>query len=88
MVRTQFSAVGADQGFVLNTIYALAKPVAVSPEEGADSLVWLASAPEAGELRGEHVSKRRPVKPAKQALDSRLAEDLWRLSERLCADAL
>lgn len=85
MVRTQFGAMGSnDQGFLLNIVYALAKPFAISPEKGAESLIWLATSPEALSLRGEYVSKCRPVTPQKQALDPELAETLWNLSEKLC----
>jgi len=87
MVRTQFGGFGSDQGFLLNIVYALAKPFSKSPEQGADSLIWLATSPEAASLRGEYVSKRRPVTPQKQALDAKLAADLWSLSEKLCAEA-
>jgi NAD(P)-dependent dehydrogenase (short-subunit alcohol dehydrogenase family) len=87
MVRTQFGGFGSDQGFLLNVVYALAKPFSKSPEEGADSLIWLATSPEAASLRGEYVSKRRPVTPQQQALDPELAAGLWTLSERLCAEA-
>jgi NAD(P)-dependent dehydrogenase (short-subunit alcohol dehydrogenase family) len=86
-VRTQFGALGSDQGFLLNLVYALAKPFMSTPEQGADSLVWLATSPEAASLKGEYVSKRRPVTPQKQALDAKLAADLWTLSEKLCAEA-
>ena len=87
MVRTQFGGFGSDQGFLLNIVYALAKPFSKSPEQGADSLIWLATSPEASSLKGEYVSKRRPVTPQKQALDAKLAADLWTLSEKLCAEA-
>jgi NAD(P)-dependent dehydrogenase (short-subunit alcohol dehydrogenase family) len=86
MVRTQFGGFGSDQGFLLNLVYALAKPFSSTPEQGADSLIWLATSPEAASLEGEYVSKRRPVTPQKQALDPKLAADLWTLSERLCAE--
>jgi NAD(P)-dependent dehydrogenase (short-subunit alcohol dehydrogenase family) len=87
MVRTQFGGFGSDQGFLLNVVYALAKPFSITPEQGADSLIWLATSPEAASLKGEYVSRRRPVTPQKQALDSKLAADLWTLSEKLCAEA-
>lgn len=88
MVRTQFGGFGSDQGFLLNVVYALAKPFSSTPEQGADSLIWLATAPEAAALKGEYVSKRRPVRPQSQALDVQLAADLWALSEKLCATAV
>jgi NAD(P)-dependent dehydrogenase (short-subunit alcohol dehydrogenase family) len=88
MVRTQFGGFGSDQGLLLNLVYAVAKPFSSTPEQGADSLIWLATSPEAASLKGEYVSKRRPVTPQKQALDQKLAADLWALSERLCAQAV
>jgi len=86
-VRTQFGGFGSDQGMLINLVYALAKPFSKTPEQGADTLVWLATAPEAASLKGEYVSNRRPVTPSKQAQDPKLAADLWTLSERLCAEA-
>lgn len=83
MVRTQSGAFGSDQGFLLNVVDALERPFAVAPEQGADPLVWLATSPEAAELRGEYISERRPATPQKQAMDAALAAGLWTLSERL-----
>lgn len=89
MVRTQFGGFGgADQGWLINLVYKLAKPFASSPEQGADSLVWLATSSEASKLHGEYVSKRQPSTPQKQALDHELAEGLWVLSEKLCSKAI
>lgn len=87
MVRTQFGGFGTDLGLVQNLIYKLAKPFAVTPENGADSLIWLATSSEAASLKGRFVSKRRPVEPQKQATDAKLAAELWALSEKLCARA-
>lgn len=85
MVRTAF---GADLSILMRAIFVMiALPFAKSPEEGADSLVWLATSQEAAALKGEYVDNRRPVSPSKQAMDSKLAADLWTLSEKLCAEA-
>lgn len=87
-VRTQFGGFGSDMGFLMNLVYALAKPFSKTPEQGADSLIWLATSPEASSLKGEYVSNRRPATPSRQALDPKLAADLWTLSEKLCAEAV
>ena len=87
-VRTQFGAFGADMGLLINIVYALAKPFAKTPEQGADSLIWLATSPEAASLKGQYIANRRPVSPSKQAMDSKLGEDLWMLSENLCNMAI
>lgn len=86
-VRTKFGAFGSDLGLLMNLVYTLAKPFSKTPEQGADSLIWLATSPEAASLRGEYISNRRPVSPSKQARDPKLASDLWTLSEKLCAEA-
>ncbi|NUP08109.1 MAG: SDR family oxidoreductase [Polyangiaceae bacterium] len=86
MVRTRFGGFGSDLGVLQNVVYALAKPFAKSPEQGADSLIWLATSPEAAALKGEFISNRRPVAPSKQAIETKLAADLWTLSEKLCAE--
>ena len=88
VVLTKFGGFGSDLGFVLNLVYTLAKPFTKTPEQGADSLIWLASSPEAAALRGEYVSNRRVGQPSKQALDEKLAAGLWTLSEELCRKAV
>lgn len=87
-VRTRFGAFGGDLGPLMNFGYALVRPFARTPEQGADTLVWLASAPEAAALKGQYVSDRRPVAPSRRARDPRLAEALWARSEQLCAEAV
>ena len=87
-VRTKFGAFSADLGFLFNIIFRMAAPFSKTPEQGADTLVWLATSSEAASLQGEYMSNRRKRVPSKQALDQKLATDLWNLSERLCAEAL
>lgn len=87
-VKTHFGPYGStDLGFVNGLIFKIGSLFAITPEQGADSLIWLATAPEAASLKGQYVSKRRPATPSKQAMDSKLAEELWLLSEKLCAEA-
>ncbi|MDC0711049.1 hypothetical protein POL68_21440 [Stigmatella sp. ncwal1] len=74
-------------GLLLNVVYALAKPFSKTPKQGADSLLWLATSPEAASLKGQYLSDRRPVSSSKQAMDPKLAADLWALSDKLCAEA-
>lgn len=56
------------------------KPFISSPDKGARSSVWLATAPEAAALSGEYVVDARPRKPARRALDKDLRNRLWALS--------
>jgi NAD(P)-dependent dehydrogenase (short-subunit alcohol dehydrogenase family) len=59
----------------------------VSPEVAADTLVWLAAAPEAGRVTGGYFHKREALSPAPAALDDEVAARLWRESEALIARA-
>lgn len=53
------------------------------PEIAADTLVWLASAPEAGRTTGGYFHDRQAVSPAPAALDDEAAARLWAESEKL-----
>ena len=59
----------------------------VSPEAAADTLVWLATAPEAGGVTGGYFHKRAALSPAPAALDDKAAARLWQESEALLARA-
>jgi NAD(P)-dependent dehydrogenase (short-subunit alcohol dehydrogenase family) len=53
------------------------------PEVGADTLIWLATAPEAGAITGGYFHKREAITPAPAALDDAAAARLWVESEAL-----
>jgi NAD(P)-dependent dehydrogenase (short-subunit alcohol dehydrogenase family) len=55
------------------------------PEVGAETLVWLATAPEAGVVTGGYFHKREALSPSSAALDDEAAARLWRESEALAA---
>ena len=61
---------------------------AVSPERGADTLVWLATAPEMGLPGGGYFHDRQPVAMHRQALDEAETERLWHESEAIVARSL
>jgi NAD(P)-dependent dehydrogenase (short-subunit alcohol dehydrogenase family) len=54
-----------------------------SEEEGADTLVWLATAEEPGETSGGYWERRKPKPPNPLANDRDLVERFWQESERL-----
>lgn len=58
-----------------------------SPETGADTLIWLATAPEAGQVSGGYFRNRQALTPAAAALDDQAAARLWAESEKLLASA-
>ena len=61
----------------------------LSPERGADTLVWLATAkPGYDWVSGAYYAKRALAKANKQAYDAELARELWDRSEALVAQDL
>jgi NAD(P)-dependent dehydrogenase (short-subunit alcohol dehydrogenase family) len=61
----------------------LAAPFGRTPERAADTLVWLATSPEAASYSGEYFVDRAVARVSRRARDPDLASRLWTLSERL-----
>src|SRR5437588_3057521 len=58
LVATGFNR---NNGVLMRIGMALTRPFARSPQKGAETLIWLVDAEEAGELNGAYVFDRRPV---------------------------
>ena len=65
----------------------LATLKAHSPEDGADTVVWLATAPEAASMSGGYFQNRQLLAPSLAAQDDATAARLWAESEALVARA-
>jgi NAD(P)-dependent dehydrogenase (short-subunit alcohol dehydrogenase family) len=72
-------------GGLMARFWTLFRPLMKTPEQGADTIVWLATAPEAAACNGGYFIKRRPARPNPAGVDDAEAERLWALSERLVA---
>jgi NAD(P)-dependent dehydrogenase (short-subunit alcohol dehydrogenase family) len=55
----------------------------ISPEEGAETIVYLATAEEVAKSRGQYFNQCRAVTPSQEAQDRAMAKKLWEESERL-----
>lgn len=55
----------------------------ITVEEGAETIVYLASSPEAARVSGEYFNQGRAIAPSKEAQDYAAGEKLWKESERL-----
>jgi NAD(P)-dependent dehydrogenase (short-subunit alcohol dehydrogenase family) len=80
-VATRF----ADQsGGVVQRLVAIAKPVgAISPEEGAKTIIYLASSPDVALVSGEYFYKCQVTEPTKEAQSDADAERLWQISTKI-----
>jgi daunorubicin C-13 ketoreductase len=81
VVRTRFG-----QNTMANLFYRL-MPFLATPAQGADTLVWLATAPAADLVPGGYYVKRTLRKPAPQAVDPALATRLWEASAAAVGEA-
>ena len=65
--------------------FVLASPLVLSPEEGADTLLYLATAAEVAGVSGRYFVRRKPVRSSRAARDAAAARRLWQASEALTA---
>ncbi|MDO7852021.1 SDR family NAD(P)-dependent oxidoreductase [Hymenobacter convexus] len=80
VVATRF---GDSAGGWLGKLTALARPFMISVEKGAETSVFLASAPEAATVSGGFFDKKKAV-PVKSGFNTEAnARQLWQLSEQL-----
>jgi NAD(P)-dependent dehydrogenase (short-subunit alcohol dehydrogenase family) len=81
------SRFGEGSGGLTARVIAVAKMLAISPEKGAETLVYLASSPEVAAVSGEYFYKCRPVTPSARARDDATAARLWAESAKLAGIA-
>lgn len=74
--RTEFSFVGP----ALKRVMGL---FALSPEEGADNTIYLASSPDVEGVTGKYFVKREAAESSPLTYDEDLAKRLWEISEEL-----
>ena len=65
--------------------FILTSPLVLSPERGADTMIYLATAPELAGVSGEYFVKREPVRSSRASRDAETARRLWWASEVLTA---
>jgi NAD(P)-dependent dehydrogenase (short-subunit alcohol dehydrogenase family) len=76
-VATRF---GDAAGGLISRFAGLAKLLAISPEEGARTLVYLASSPHVAEKTGRYFRQCRQLSPSRAAQDDHVASALWERS--------
>ena len=79
-VNTRF---GDQSGGLMSFSIGIAKRFALTPQQGAETLVYLASSPEIASTSGLYFAKCRPATPAAAAQDDAAAQRLWQASAKL-----
>jgi NAD(P)-dependent dehydrogenase (short-subunit alcohol dehydrogenase family) len=84
-VATRF---GDNSGGFMRTVLKVAKPIgAISPEEGAKTIIYLASSPEVAGVSGVYFYECKPATPTVEARNDEDAKRLWEISENIAGMA-
>ncbi|HEV8115415.1 MAG TPA: SDR family NAD(P)-dependent oxidoreductase [Acidimicrobiales bacterium] len=78
LVRTDFG-----RGSFVKVLSTVIRPLYRTPEQGAETLVWLATDPEGGAPTATYYADCTPGKPTAMATDPELARRLWDTSATL-----
>jgi NAD(P)-dependent dehydrogenase (short-subunit alcohol dehydrogenase family) len=76
--KTNFSFIGPALKWIMGLF-------ALTPQQGADNSIWLASSPQVQGLTGKYFIKRQAVQSAPVSYDEKIARQLWDVSARLTA---
>lgn len=80
-VATRF---GDESGGMISWITRVAKAIiAISPEKGAETIVYLASSPDVADTTGKYFYQCKESTPTAEAQDDASAKRLWEETERL-----
>jgi NAD(P)-dependent dehydrogenase (short-subunit alcohol dehydrogenase family) len=81
-VATRF---GESSGGWVGRVLPVLRLFFISPEQGADTIIYLASSPEVADTTGAYFVKRKITAPSAAAQDDAAAKRLWEATEALAA---
>ena len=79
VVRSDFGSSG-DLGGMMGAGWAVMQPFLLSPKQGADTSIHLATSPDVAGISGEYFDRRRVARTSTRARDMAAAAELWRVS--------
>ncbi len=77
------SRFGAQNDGYFAFVLGIAKNFALSPEQGAETIIYLASSPKVENVSGVYFHKSKPEQPTKEAQNDADAKRLWDISAAL-----
>ena len=80
-----FTGFGGNNGWKGRLWQLFARLVAISPEEGARTIVYLASSPAVAGMNGHYFKQERQAVSSTASLDQAAATRLWEVSLKLTA---
>jgi retinol dehydrogenase 12 len=84
-VATRF---GDQSGGLMSSVIGLAKNFALTPEQGAQTIIYLASSPDVEGQSGGYYVKSRLAKPTREAQSDADAKRLWDVSAKIAGVGL
>ncbi len=72
------------KGWWFSKLFAIGRPFMVSVEKGAETSIYLATAPEAKGVTGKYFVRKKIASTSRTAKDADVAAKLWQLSLVLC----
>ena len=81
LVHTGFGS--NNRRWYMRLAYVFLNRVGRTPEQGADTLIYLATAPELAGVTGQYFYERQPLAPSAAARYPEAARRLWQVSEQL-----
>lgn len=79
------SGFGHNNGLAISLLMKVAQLFAISVEDGARTMVYLARAPEVSGVTGKYFDKEKEARSSRASLDEAAAKRLWEVSESLVA---
>ncbi|MFZ0215175.1 MAG: SDR family oxidoreductase [Candidatus Dormiibacterota bacterium] len=77
------TALGEEGSFGVRIAARVLQPFMSTPERGAETVVWAASAPELADANGEYLKNRKTAHSAAKSKDLELGARLWEVSTQL-----
>jgi NAD(P)-dependent dehydrogenase (short-subunit alcohol dehydrogenase family) len=76
---------GQNGNWLIKGIFTLARPLFLTPEQGAQTSIYLASSPEVNKVSGKYFHEKKPTQTRASAQDPAEWARLWNLSEEAAA---
>jgi len=77
------TGLGQNNGAWARALIAVLRPFFRTPDDGAATSIYLASAPEVASVSGKYFAKRREKRPSAAAQDATAAHRLWQVSAQM-----
>ncbi len=74
---------GNDDRGLTTLLIRVVQPFLRGPEQGADTVIYLASSPDVEGMTGKYLADRKVITPSEQAYDEAARKRLWEVSEEL-----